>query len=210
MGDAAQGLPGKPAVRRLPRHAGARRRAGVAEVGDLVPGQPGASAADCHRGHLPVRCRERRAADAARCPFGHGAAHRRGGGRGRAGAGPAECAHGRGSSAAACTATWAARCLAAAGLRAGSVLRSSQRSRPCPGAELDWDSGSRELALRSDIVCCVTPGAEIVVEAGDLARAAPQHAGRRRAAARPRPRSKRWPRARCSATSGSRRPTAAS
>src|SRR5205085_9698926 len=35
-------------------------------------------------------------------------------------------------------------------------------------AELDWDPGSREQALRCEVVCCVTPGAEIVVDAGDL------------------------------------------
>ncbi len=34
--------------------------------------------------------------------------------------------------------------------------------------ELGWDAGSREAALGCDIVCCVTPGAEIVVDAGDL------------------------------------------
>ncbi len=34
--------------------------------------------------------------------------------------------------------------------------------------ELDWDAGPRESALRCQVVCCVTPGAEIVVDAGDL------------------------------------------
>jgi ornithine cyclodeaminase/alanine dehydrogenase-like protein (mu-crystallin family) len=34
--------------------------------------------------------------------------------------------------------------------------------------ELGWEAGSREQALRCDVVCCVTPGAEIVVDAGNL------------------------------------------
>jgi ornithine cyclodeaminase/alanine dehydrogenase-like protein (mu-crystallin family) len=35
-------------------------------------------------------------------------------------------------------------------------------------AELGWEAGAREQALACDVVCCVTPGAEIVVDAGDL------------------------------------------
>jgi ornithine cyclodeaminase/alanine dehydrogenase-like protein (mu-crystallin family) len=34
--------------------------------------------------------------------------------------------------------------------------------------ELGWSAGSREQALSGAIVCCVTPGAEIVLDAGDL------------------------------------------
>jgi ornithine cyclodeaminase/alanine dehydrogenase-like protein (mu-crystallin family) len=34
--------------------------------------------------------------------------------------------------------------------------------------ELGWQAGTREAALDTDIVCCVTPGAEIVVDVGDL------------------------------------------
>jgi ornithine cyclodeaminase/alanine dehydrogenase-like protein (mu-crystallin family) len=34
--------------------------------------------------------------------------------------------------------------------------------------ELGWTAGSRADAARCDVVCCVTPGAEIVLDAGDL------------------------------------------
>jgi alanine dehydrogenase len=64
--------------------------------------------------------------------------------------------------------TWAARCLAAAGFGPGVCFDPRSEAAHTLSAELDWDSGSRELALRSDIVCCVTPGAEIVVEPNDL------------------------------------------
>jgi ornithine cyclodeaminase/alanine dehydrogenase-like protein (mu-crystallin family) len=63
---------------------------------------------------------------------------------------------------------WSARCLAAAGYGPGVCYD------PRPGAAeelavgLGWRAGSRSEALRSDITCCVTPGAEVVVEAGDL------------------------------------------
>jgi alanine dehydrogenase len=64
--------------------------------------------------------------------------------------------------------TWAARCLAAAGFGPGVCFDPRSEAAHALSAELDWDSGSRELALRSDIVCCVTPGAEIVVGTNDL------------------------------------------
>ena len=35
-------------------------------------------------------------------------------------------------------------------------------------AELGWRAGSREDALGMDVVCCVTPGHEPVVDVGDL------------------------------------------
>jgi alanine dehydrogenase len=34
--------------------------------------------------------------------------------------------------------------------------------------ELLWEVGTRADAARADVVCCVTPGAEIVIDAGDL------------------------------------------
>jgi ornithine cyclodeaminase/alanine dehydrogenase-like protein (mu-crystallin family) len=34
--------------------------------------------------------------------------------------------------------------------------------------ELGWTLGSRAEAARCDVVCCVTPGAEVVLDAGDL------------------------------------------
>jgi ornithine cyclodeaminase/alanine dehydrogenase-like protein (mu-crystallin family) len=64
--------------------------------------------------------------------------------------------------------SWSARCLAAIGYQAGVCVD------PRPGAaeklasELGWRAGDRREALACDVVCCVTPGAEIVVEAGDL------------------------------------------
>jgi ornithine cyclodeaminase/alanine dehydrogenase-like protein (mu-crystallin family) len=63
---------------------------------------------------------------------------------------------------------WTARCLAAAGFGPGVCFDTNPDAAHALSAELDWDSGSRELALRSDVVCCVTPGFEIVVEEGDL------------------------------------------
>jgi ornithine cyclodeaminase/alanine dehydrogenase-like protein (mu-crystallin family) len=63
---------------------------------------------------------------------------------------------------------WAARCLAAAGYGPGTCYDPRSDAAQALAGELDWDPGSRDQALRSDIVCCVTPGAEIVVDAGDL------------------------------------------
>jgi ornithine cyclodeaminase/alanine dehydrogenase-like protein (mu-crystallin family) len=63
---------------------------------------------------------------------------------------------------------WAARCLAAAGYGPGVCHDPRQDAAAALAAELDWDSGSSEQALRCEVVCCVTPGHEIVVEAGDL------------------------------------------
>jgi ornithine cyclodeaminase/alanine dehydrogenase-like protein (mu-crystallin family) len=63
---------------------------------------------------------------------------------------------------------WAARCLAVAGYGPGVCHDPHTESAQALAAELDWDAGSREQALRSDVVCCVTPGASIVVEEGDL------------------------------------------
>jgi ornithine cyclodeaminase/alanine dehydrogenase-like protein (mu-crystallin family) len=63
---------------------------------------------------------------------------------------------------------WVARCHAAAGFRAG--VCSDVRAAPASAlaGELGWVAGSREEALRCDVVCCVTPGNAIVVDAGDL------------------------------------------
>ena len=63
---------------------------------------------------------------------------------------------------------WAGRCLAAAGYASGVCFD----PRPDVGAaladELGWSAGSRAEAVRCDVVCCVTPGAEVVIDAGDL------------------------------------------
>jgi alanine dehydrogenase len=63
---------------------------------------------------------------------------------------------------------WTARCMAAAGYGPGVCHDPAWGAADALAGELDWDAGSREQALRCDIVCCVTPGASIVVDAGDL------------------------------------------
>src|SRR3954464_9942645 len=63
---------------------------------------------------------------------------------------------------------WAARCMAADGYRAGVRSEPRPEGAQALAAELGWRAGAREEALDADIVCCVTPGAEIVVDAGDL------------------------------------------
>jgi alanine dehydrogenase len=63
---------------------------------------------------------------------------------------------------------WAARCLAAAGYGPGVCHDPRPEAAGALAAELDWDPGSRESALRCEVVTCVTPGAAIVVDAGDL------------------------------------------
>ncbi len=63
---------------------------------------------------------------------------------------------------------WVARCLAAAGYGPGVCHDPRTDAAQALAAELDWDRGSREQALRCEVVCCVTPGAEVVVDAADL------------------------------------------
>jgi alanine dehydrogenase len=63
---------------------------------------------------------------------------------------------------------WTARCLAAAGYGPGVCYDPRPEAASQIAAELRWRAGSRSEALRSEIVCCITPGAEIVVDAGDL------------------------------------------
>jgi alanine dehydrogenase len=63
---------------------------------------------------------------------------------------------------------WAARCLAAAGYGPGICADPSADAAQALAGELGWRVGSREDAVGSEIVCCVTPGAEIVIDAGDL------------------------------------------
>jgi alanine dehydrogenase len=65
--------------------------------------------------------------------------------------------------------TWAARCLAAAGYGPGVCHDGRPEAAAALAAELDWDPGSREQALRCEVVTCVTPGiGPVVVDAGDL------------------------------------------
>jgi alanine dehydrogenase len=63
---------------------------------------------------------------------------------------------------------WAARCLAADGYGPGVCFDPRPEAAQALAAELGWTAGTREQALAADVVCCVTPGSEIVVEAGDL------------------------------------------
>ena len=63
---------------------------------------------------------------------------------------------------------WTARCLAAAGYGPGACYDPRPEAAQALAGELDWEPSGRAEAVRQDVVCCVTPGAEVVVEAGDL------------------------------------------
>jgi alanine dehydrogenase len=63
---------------------------------------------------------------------------------------------------------WTARCLAAVGYGPGVCHDPDREAAAGLAGELDWDTGSREQALRCDVVCCITPGSEPVVHARDL------------------------------------------
>ncbi len=64
--------------------------------------------------------------------------------------------------------TWAARCLAVAGYAPGVCCDPRAEAAGALADELGWRTGSRGEALACDVVCCVTPGHEVVVDAGDL------------------------------------------
>jgi alanine dehydrogenase len=63
---------------------------------------------------------------------------------------------------------WTARCLMAAGYGPGVCHDPHPEAAESLAAELSWRVGSRSEAAGCEVVCCVTPGAEIVIEAGDL------------------------------------------
>jgi alanine dehydrogenase len=65
---------------------------------------------------------------------------------------------------------WVARCLVAAGFGEGVCYDARPEAAAQLGAELGpgWGAGSREEAVRCEVVCCVTPGASVVIDAGDL------------------------------------------
>lgn len=63
---------------------------------------------------------------------------------------------------------WTARCLAAVGYGPGVCHDPVADAAEELAAELGWRAGRRSEALRSDVVCCVTPGSEAVVQVGDL------------------------------------------
>lgn len=63
---------------------------------------------------------------------------------------------------------WTARCLAAAGFTRGVCFDPRADAAGALADELGWSTGSRRAAAGCDVVCCVTPGTEIVIDAGDL------------------------------------------
>jgi alanine dehydrogenase len=63
---------------------------------------------------------------------------------------------------------WAARCLAAAGYGPGICFDPVAGAAAALADELGWTPGTRDRAVRCEVVCCVTPGAEIVFDVGDL------------------------------------------
>jgi ornithine cyclodeaminase/alanine dehydrogenase-like protein (mu-crystallin family) len=63
---------------------------------------------------------------------------------------------------------WAARCLAAAGHDSGICFDPRGGPARALADELGWSAGTRDAAARCDVVCCVTPGAEVVIDVGDL------------------------------------------
>src|SRR5437764_11278344 len=64
--------------------------------------------------------------------------------------------------------TWAARCLAAAGYGPGVCYDRRVEAASALAGQLEWSIGSLAEAIACDIVCCVTPGNEVVIDAGRL------------------------------------------
>jgi alanine dehydrogenase len=63
---------------------------------------------------------------------------------------------------------WVARCMAAAGYGPGICCDPRGDVAEALAGELGWEVGDRAAALACDVVCCVTPGAEIVVDEANL------------------------------------------
>jgi ornithine cyclodeaminase/alanine dehydrogenase-like protein (mu-crystallin family) len=63
---------------------------------------------------------------------------------------------------------WAARCLAAAGYTEGVCFDRREEAAEALADELGWRAGMLGDALAADVVNCVTPGGEVVVDAKDL------------------------------------------
>jgi ornithine cyclodeaminase/alanine dehydrogenase-like protein (mu-crystallin family) len=63
---------------------------------------------------------------------------------------------------------WTARCLVAAGYDAGVCCDPRAEAAQELAAELGWAAGTLAEALACDVVCTITPGAEVVVEEADL------------------------------------------
>ncbi len=64
--------------------------------------------------------------------------------------------------------TWTARCLAAAGYGPGVCHDARVAVAERLADEMRWRTGTRADAVACDVVCCVTPGNAIVIDAGDL------------------------------------------
>jgi ornithine cyclodeaminase/alanine dehydrogenase-like protein (mu-crystallin family) len=63
---------------------------------------------------------------------------------------------------------WTARCLVAAGYGPGICFDPAASAAAGLAEELGWTVGTRAEAVRQEIVCCVTPGTEPVIEIADL------------------------------------------
>ena len=63
---------------------------------------------------------------------------------------------------------WTARCLVAAGYDAGVCHDPRAEAAQALATELGWAAGSLAEALACDVVCTITPGAQVVVEHADL------------------------------------------
>jgi ornithine cyclodeaminase/alanine dehydrogenase-like protein (mu-crystallin family) len=63
---------------------------------------------------------------------------------------------------------WTARCLLAAGYDEGVCFDPRAEAAAALAAELGWAVGDLPAALACDVVCCITPGAEVVVTRADL------------------------------------------
>jgi ornithine cyclodeaminase/alanine dehydrogenase-like protein (mu-crystallin family) len=64
--------------------------------------------------------------------------------------------------------TWAARCMAAAGYGPGVCFDRRVEPASALAEQLEWSIGTLPEALACDVVCCVTPGNEVVVDVGSL------------------------------------------
>lgn len=63
---------------------------------------------------------------------------------------------------------WTARCLQATGYASGICFDPRLEAAESLAGELGWRVGSRPDAAGCDVVCCVTPGAEVVIDVSDL------------------------------------------
>jgi alanine dehydrogenase len=64
--------------------------------------------------------------------------------------------------------TWTARCLAAAGYGPGVCYDQRVEAASALAEQLGWSTGTLHDALACDVVSCITPGNDVVVDAGAL------------------------------------------